>query len=471
MFGCVTWLVGGCERSAPAPEANEAELRQVDRPPNILLITACTFRYDYMSGAGYPRKTTPFLDSLAEKGVFFENAISASSWTQPSVASILTGLTPNVHRMQHPTTQIQGTSDEERTRQLAKRRLHDDVVTIAELLGQAGYATFCRINNVQAGHFFNIPQGFEDGLTVRWWTRRLLEDLSAWLAKREHERPFFAFIMTRDMHKPFKPRYSNYLRFNRSSTVLSEEAYKTYPKELHKRLTALPSSEIAEDIKRDYTDLYAAEMAQLDDVLSRIPDMLKEAGCDDNTVIVVTGDHGETFFEPGRSQSTGHAFDLFEELVHVPLIITGANIPAGRRINHVVRTIDIYPTLAALGRVTVPDVVQGTNLLPFIEGTADTLPALSAFSSFTRKQRMIHAVRNGRYKLFSNGQLYDLQTDPRELKNIAQEYPDIAKRLDDEMTRWLAQEEQLRSKIEAGAMKTLTPEVLEELRSLGYLGD
>ena len=98
--------------------------------PNIVLIIVCTFRYDHLGAAGYPRRTTPFLDSLAEKGAFFENVVAASTWTKPTVSSILTGLTPNVHGMNDyyvPGKNRPGSSKPQRRRVLA-----DGVVTLAE---------------------------------------------------------------------------------------------------------------------------------------------------------------------------------------------------------------------------------------------------------------------------------------------------------------------------------------------------
>ena len=434
--------------------------------PNIVLITLCTFRYTHMGAGGYNRPTTPFLDSLAGGGVFFENAVSASSWTKPSVASILTGLTPNVHGM----TDMSGDREIIGGQYSPKRVLAEEIVTLAECLRDAGYATAARVNNVQAGDFFQMTQGFDDAVTShRMDTAAMLSDLAGWLARIDRGKPFFFFLLTRDAHIPYDPKYEYFQRFNRSPKAISQDEYARYARHLNEeaRNTVEAGKPASQELRRRWIDLYDAELAQLDDALKRIPAILDETGRATNTVIVVIADHGERFFEHGR---IGHAMFLDEPVIHVPLILHGPNIPAGRRIKNVVRSIDLYPTLAALAGGKPPDVLQGCNLLPLVLGDSAGFEPLTAFASF---QGVEHVVRDGPYKFNHkpNGrrELFDLRRDPLELRDVAADQPDVAQRLEQRLAQWLHEEERLRQVVAEAPTRELTPEVIEQLRALGYV--
>jgi len=446
--------------------ANEGSGGKLMRPPNIVLVIVCTFVYDHLTPSGYERETTPFLDSLARRGAYFENAVSASSWTQPTVTSILTGLTPNVHQM----TLYLKTRDVAQRSTTPERLLSDEIVTLAECLKNAGYDTFGRINNVQAGHFFNIPQGFDDGETANGKdTAAFLRDWEDWLRARDSCRPFFALIMTRDPHSIYQPAYETYVRFNRSDGVVAQDDYASYPRSLHGEVGKLVSQGVPEDLQRKYVDLYDGELADLDAALAGIPGILENAGCADDTVLTIIGDHGERFFKHGK---IGHGWHLDEEIVHVPLIMTGPGVAAGRRIKDVVRSIDVYPTLADLAGATPPELLQGRSLRPLMGEKPGELPPASAYATFTRGEVTLKMVRSQSFKLHASGSpfaLYDLAHDPDERQNLLATETDRARSLHHELQRWLAQEEDLRGRIGEGATRELTPEVVEQLRALGYV--
>ncbi|UCG17130.1 MAG: sulfatase [Phycisphaerales bacterium] len=472
----VLLAVAGCERTGegtlPAkPEADAGRTRGEDPRPNILLITVCTFRYDHMSAAGYPRPTTPFLDSLAAGGVFFENAVSSSSWTKPAVASILTGLTPNVHRMtdSYKDEEIRGVGF------TPKRTLSDGVVTLAECLREVGYETGYQNNNIHAGRFFNMTQGFDDAGFHDYQvdTPRMLAEFAAWVRRLDRNKPFFFFLLTRDPHLTYDPHYEYYHKFDRSSPPVARHGYSGFlfaravRTEIQKRLK--DKQPPGREYEQRWIDLYDAELAQLDDVLRAVPVILAEAGRQSNTVIVVTGDHGERFFD-GLTKNIGHSGALDEPVLHVPLLICGPGIPAGRRINRIVRSIDIYPTVAELARADVPDLVQGESLLPFLFGDAEALAPRTAFASYAETR---HAVRDGNFKLhYANGAaqaLYDLQSDPAESLNRLDAESEVAARLERRVLGWLDQERALQEIISEGRAREMTPEVIEQLRSLGYV--
>jgi arylsulfatase A-like enzyme len=382
------------------------------------------------------------------------------------VASLLTGLTPNVHGL----TDMSGDRDIIAGEFTPQRVLADEVVTLAECLKAAGYATACRVNNVQAGEFYNMTQGFDDAVTSHEMDApAMLRDLERWLAGRPADQPIFFFLLSRDAHMPYDPTYEHFVKFDRSERAVPRERYPGYRQWLHSRVKRRLDDRrrVAPQTRQRFVDLYDAELAQLDGALRALPDILERAGRRKRTLIVVTADHGERFFEHGR---VGHAGIPDEAVVKVPLLFAGLDVPAGKRVHPVVRSIDIYPTLAAWVGADAPTVLQGTVLLPMIYGPPDAAEPLTAFASF---MRFHHAVREGKYKLhlWKGGRrtLYDLNADPGERDDVFTEYPDVAQRLDEELMRWLDAEEALRGIVAQGETRALTPEVIEQLRSLGYI--
>jgi arylsulfatase A-like enzyme len=432
----------------------------------MVLVIVCTMVYDHLSAAGYEHGTTPFLDDVASRGAFFENAVSASSWTQPAATSILTGLSPNVHRMvvYHPTGAVARRQVE------PERVLSSHVTTLAECLADAGYDTFSRINNVQAGDFFNIPQGFDDQLTDwRMRTPGMISDLDRWLEERQSDRPFLALLLTRDAHLVYRPSYEHYRRV--SESPVAREAYRGHPRRVYEAVKgSIAAGELPErELRRQFVSLYDGALAQLDADLAELDRLLERRGLTDTTVLAITGDHGERFFERGR---IGHAHWLDEATVHVPLILSGPGVPKGQRYDTVVSTMDLFPTLATMAGATSPAAVQGVDLGPLLRGRPEA--PRSVFASFTRDKTVLHMVRLGPYKLHMDAdgglELYNVAADPLEQENLIRVEPRTAKRLEVELDRWLDREREMRAAIpESTEERVLTPEMIEQLRALGYL--
>jgi arylsulfatase A-like enzyme len=429
--------------------------------PNILVITVCSWRYDENGFAGYSRPTTPFLDSFAKQGVLFESTLGSSSWTKPTVTSMLTGLTPNVHRM---TDYYETPSDDRRT-------LADEVVTIAECLREAGYATFWRSNNVHASDFFNLTQGFDDAVQLQTseQTPLMLTQLAQWLAKLDTKQPFFGFILTADIHTPYLPDYAHYLEFCRSKPVaqpmLRSTAMRLYST-LNRKERA--GNTITESQKQLWIDLYDATLRQLDDVLATVPNLLARAGRGSDTLVIIMGDHGERFFGPHGA--IGHARPFMEEeIVHVPLLMQGPGVPAGLKVTKLTRSIDLYPTLVEIAGATPPDYLQGQSLLPLLKRRAGW-QEVSAFASYNEEA---HMLRSGSYKLHTTtrgiSRLYNLESDRQEVSDLLDKLPKVTTDLMFLLKGWLAEEVELQQKVSGGDAKELSPEVLEQLRALGYI--
>lgn len=461
-------LLAALSACGPAPTAETEGQARVEQP-NLVLVTLCSFRFERLGAAGrYFRPLTPFLDSLAERGVFFESARSAASWTKPSAATLLTGVTPTVHQLDdyYKIADILGGEIG------PKRVMPENLVTLAELFGAAGYRTASRVNNLHAGSFFRVTEGFENELTDNQVeTPEMLRDFEEWLAEIDPGDPFLFFLFTLDAHTPYNPDYEYYLRATRDPRPVSRGEYRAFRQGVYRRVMDILDGDRdwPADLQRDWIDLYDAEILQLDDALSRLPEILERAGVADDTVIVVTADHGERFFEHGR---VDHGWWPDEPVIEIPLLFAGPGIPRGVRVEKVVRSLDVYPTLASLAGVEPPEYVQGIDLVPYFRRPGE-LPRLVAYSQ--GRGGTEYALRRGPYKLRSTtrssaeSRLYDVVADPMETEDVSQELPDVHRELGEELSRWLRSSRDLRREIGRASSRELTPEAVEELKSLGYI--
>ncbi|TAM80119.1 MAG: hypothetical protein EPN47_16640 [Acidobacteria bacterium] len=315
--------------------------------PNIVLITMDTVRADHLSAYGYDRDTTPNLARLAEKGVLFENAISATSWTLPSLAAIFTGLLPHQSGAN------------------AFRPLNAAWKTVESVLGQQGYATAGFNANYYYGESgWGMGDGFgwydDDRTTMLYnlsrtlmgraavqplyqnmgrydaFYRRNAADLNAevfrWLQHRPAG-PFYVYINYFDAHSPYLPPVPYDHRFG----TLPERAVSRWGAKRRLR----PDQPLPAADRQALIDGYDNSLAYLDAQIGKLVRFLEASPAGKNTIILITADHGEAFGEHGVYQ---HGNDLHREEIHVPLIACGAGIPAGKRITLPVAVRQLFAT-------------------------------------------------------------------------------------------------------------------------------
>lgn len=434
-------------------------------PPSIVLVTLCSFRVDRLAAAGHSPGLMPFVDRLAAEGVFFEHAVSASSWTKPSTTSLLTGLTPNVHGLvdYYPLDALeQGAIPNPRV-------LGDQFVTLPEALLAAGYRTGCRVNNLHAGEFFRLTQGCEDTVTRRQArTRDMVADLGGFLRAVPRGQPFFFHLFSRDAHTPYQPGIEDYRRLHGAGGPPTQGELDELRRQTDRAVRALvrKRQEVPPDQVRTWVDLYEAQLPEIDRALAQLPEILAAAGRLDETLLVLTADHGERLLEDG---SLGHGGPLDEAVLRVPLIVWGHGIAGGRRATALVRSIDILPTLLAAAGAPPSEVAQGQNLWPYLHAKAP-LPTISAFSSFNGVD---HALRQGTLKLRltppGRPQLFDLAADPFEKRDLYALRRGEARALEAELARWLAAERELAARLGGSSSRSLDAAAIDELKALGYL--
>lgn len=454
--------------------------------PNILLIVMDAARATSLSCYGYHRPTTPHLERFAEQCVVYEMAISAAGWSLPAHASIFTGLYPSRH----------GAHDQH-------KYLIAEHPTMAEVLRSLGYHTSAFCYNEYIGPATGLARGFEEFNPVvervpsllRTITRKMhsgvarlrgLRDSGAHYTNKQvkaalhrlqaDERPFFMFLHYDEPHAPYLPprKYNRYLPGDVSSREAGQVNQDRWKYFIDPTLMDEQDFEIL-------VALYDAEITYLDSRIAEVLGWLEESDILDHTMVIITADHGENV---GDHQMMGHAYCLYDTLLHVPLIIRyPGRIATPGRIEHQVQTLDLLPTILAMLGDASSDMyrsLQGYDLLSSTRHdytiAEQANPDLNTFhtrfpgADVSRYDRALKMIRTDRYKYIwasdGNHELYDLQTDPDEQRNIVNELPMVAGDLDHRLMEW-------RNSFKAATSLDEVPEfeevVKDRLRALGYL--
>jgi arylsulfatase A-like enzyme len=432
----------------------------------VILITIDTLRADHLGFHGYARETSPFLDSLASKSVVFMGAVSSSSHTAPSHASIFTSLHPVQHRVL-----------------TNGQRLDESFFTISDLFKSHGYETaaFTSVNFLrglgQGFDLFDAPIGQQkEGWRYRA-APKTVDQAIAWLTDPQRSRKIFLWIHLYDVHETQK-RYAakeEYLKRVTANSGGSEwMKYLTenlgYPRNIHKRENILK-----------LIDRYDAQILTVDTEIARLYEKSKSTGMFDNSLWVITSDHGEGL---GNHQYLGHGERIYQEQLRVPLIF---HFPDkrydARKLTPLVRHVDVFPTLLSLLRRPSPKQLiplEGNSLEALMRGEKDSIENASAFSQrrppdegwrsdWEKGEVYCFQTSGYKYIVHTDGEdeFYDLSTDPFELNNLLHPSPErtslknAAKSLFEKFSRQAAAAGPVDQKIDQ--------EYVEELKSLGYL--
>jgi arylsulfatase len=420
--------------AAPAP-TRRAQAKAAGKP-NVILVVVDTLRADAAEWTRQQGGASGFAQ-ISTDGVAFDHTYSQASWTRPSIATILTAEYPSVHGTIHKMD-----------------FLPDSALTLAEVLKAQGYWTSAFTTNINVAPVFNFQQGFDEfhylepsfyfgatdsatrlavykglraareKITSSMWVQNYYQDaavvdrnVQAWLKSHPPE-PFFLFIHYMDPHDPYFELPYDGRGVARVSTPDPAPARAT---ELH--------------------NLYLGEARYLDGYLQRLFDTMRSSGVYDRSIVAVTADHGEEFREHG---GWWHGTALYEEQVHVPLIIKRAHEPEpGRRRSDAARSIDIGPTLVAAAGLPIPDAFQGIDLF---QGTV----AEPLLAEEDLEGNRLTSIHSGEWKLIiANAdnprglpptELFNLSDDPSERSNLAV-------RENDRVSEMLAQLDQMRARI------------------------
>ena len=400
------------------------------------------------------------IDSLAAQGVRFDAAYSASSWTVPSAVTLLTGLHPASHGVEHG---MLGAGKGIRAAALEGQEvIAEEIATLAELLRDAGWATFGVTANGHLDARFGFAQGFDHYRGVEFAGLERVEaalgELRESIAAAD---PFFLWVHLLDPHAPYTPRVE-WIR-------AQSPDFRGIPGQLRAVVVAQHYFDRGVTSTRHpgfpfVSLLYDGEVAHTDAAIGRI---LETAGVTEDDLVVVTADHGEEFLEHGRF---GHGYTLHDESIRVPLVLRlpGAE-HAGRVVAEPVGAVDVLPTLLDALDLPVPETLPGRSAMPLVRGEADPRDVVTQLARF--EPLRAETIRRGRWKLLRHHErgsdaLYDLESDPTEQRDLAASEPEVARELGAALDAALAA--QRAARIEPGRAPISDAE-LEELRALGYV--
>jgi len=421
--------MAACSRQPTTPQARDL---------NVVFVTLDTTRADHLSCyaqesvSKLPRGAkTPHLDTLAARGVRFTHAIAQVPLTLPSHASMFTGTYPEVHQL----------------RDMGGFVLDPKHLTLASMARSAGFQTAAFVGSKAVGRVFGLQQGFDvydDQMTSREEEGKLpgvfperraavtTDRALDWLKQHVRDR-FFLWVHYYDPHEPYEPL----------------EPYKSaYPK-----------------------DPYSGEIAYTDEQVGRLLDFIEQQGLRERTLVIAIGDHGEGLNDHGEQT---HGIFIYDDTQHVPLLVAGPGVPAGKVIAAQVRSIDLLPTVAEFLGLAPNPAAQGVSLWALME-RGQPLPGKGSNYAYIEtlypKTYMnwseLRGMRTDRWKfiLAPRPELYDLERDPGEKENVIERHPAEADHLQKKIWEIIgpaARDQKL----------TFTPvnrETRQELESLGYV--
>jgi len=428
---------------------------QKKKPINVVFLTIDALRPDHLHCYGYERKTSPNIDKVAKEGTIFTQTTCQMPWTTPSIASIMTSKYPQNHGV----LRLFWT-------------LNSSNLTLSEILKENGYRT-CEIVNTRAlTSDTQLNQGFDDYIEIiktprleketadECATRKVIE----WIDKN-HNKPFFLWVHWFLPHRPYQPPPPYNKLYDSEYSEQINGSVKQQAQIFLKKINLT---------KRDLYHmiaLYDGGVNFADAQVGKVLDKLKQLGIEENTLIIISADHGECLYE--HDYYFGHDKVLYESTVKIPLVIKyPRKIPKRKTIDALNESIDIMPTILDILGISLPKDIDGKSLLPLIAGKKEKIreEVFIATSGPLEKGKPKYAIRTKEWKFIFTPQenrkeLYNLLNDPKEKINLAQIEKKQLKILEKKLNKWMRgfPEKFPEEK------DNLAEDIKRNLRSLGYL--
>jgi arylsulfatase A-like enzyme len=470
----ITLRITGGAAGEVALWSNPIVYQPVAEPPCAIVYLIDALAAHHSDLYGHDRATMPRLREEASQGVLFANMFSNSPRTVESVPDLMLSMPTRQHRVSHPSAAAD-----------------PELVTLAEVMRAAGFATASFCTNVNAGPRQNMDQGFDHFFDriAYWWDGDVdrtvpIEDVLAWLGEHR-DRPCMIYIHTAEPHAPYTPpegfagRYDAEYDGRYDGTYDQRRGFRnvTNPRDL-----------------AHVSALYDEEVAYADSRLGKFWDALEGTGFRQRTHLFVISDHGEEFQEHGAWE---HGPNLHRETTRIPFVALGPGFQRGKSVEAPVQLYDLMPTILDLFDLPEPYTLEGDSVLALLQGpsTAEASEPEGAErqgvdwaeraiigSNFTYRDAGVieyFVVGEGRWKLMlgfdrmepatrSRFLLYDLQKDPGEQHNVIAQHPEVAR----ELIGRLIEHHRATAPFKAGALVNrllMDAGQLRELRSLGYV--
>ncbi|MCP4205173.1 MAG: sulfatase [bacterium] len=436
------------------------------RTPNVIVIVVDTLRADHLTQYGYERSTSPALERFTAESSLFSAAYSTSSWTQPSVASLFTGLLPSRHGVVKQSTILPAELD-----------------TLAGLLSEAGWQTAGFSGNLFIGAKTGFDRGFdhfrghEGKVLVYPDIGLMLEQVASWLDEgRQRRQPAFLYFQPMNCHGPYRVPEEHRADLLGSAPSRTSDYNDELMTAILKDGDIAARQRVTDEYLASLTDQYDTAVRYSMDAVSRLLEMLEKEGLYGDSLVILTSDHGEELFD---HDGFGHGYSLFEEVVRVPLWVKLPGQSARAELELPVSLLDILPTIlevAGIGDSVEQMNLDGRSLAPLLMGSrrASGFRGRPITMDTRWKRRAVaSAVRLGRYKLIEiesdySGRsnvslLFDLETDSGEQTDLSAS--------EAEMTGVLSQAlERIRSSTAGQEPETGEADLDREvLKALGYI--
>ncbi|TKJ29876.1 hypothetical protein CEE39_08745 [bacterium (candidate division B38) B3_B38] len=448
--------IGSQRELARGAESKLREIRKDCAAANVLIFVVDAAQPSHMSTYGYHRRTTPNIDEVGKDGTIFLNGYCQAVYTRASIASLMTGLYPDVHDVLHP-----------------ENKLNNNAVTMTEVFQNSGYQTAAFVAVGNASSAFGFQQGFDyfyESFKQETYTARAEDFLPAllpWIEEHRSE-PFFLYVHFREPHSLIDPPSPFIDMFDKDYQGTIDP---------HTDRKRIMSHEI-EMTPRDLYHIiatYDASICYVDSVIGKIIDKLKSHGLYNRTIIIIIADHGEALWEHGFF---GHNIHLYEEISRIPFIIKlpSPAVIEGIKNEALVQTIDLFPTLVDILQLSSPNaVLQGNSLLPLLAGSTNSVNDFLYFRTLWKKPR--YGVRGTVYKyifytLTGEEELYNLRDDPQERTNLmgSKEAIEIENYFRQQLSIWLHKQRSLRRIYSLAEKASAIDEAtLKNLKALGYI--
>ena len=440
----VTWTQMMLRVPPPAAAATSREpVRATQQVRNVLIIILDALRPDYCGCYGNKLGMTPNIDAFAEEAVVFDNAVTSAPYTLASTSTLFSGLLPENHGIR-------------RYRQFFAEELE----TMPEVFQQNGYRTMTLTGHGYISDEHGFSRGFDDVIKLSkpeyWEQKRSTMDEAEMERGIElastAEKPLFIYAHLAPPHEPYNPPPPFNTHFTATPTLEKWKIYAMYHDGL---LTSDdPSIEF-------FRVQYRNNVVYADYLTGKLFEMLKARGLYDNTLIILTADHGEAFMERG---TFGHGMTVADEMIRVPLLVRVPGV-GHRRIAQQVGNIDFYPTLVELMNLQRNDTpLDGRSIAPLLMGGEQ--PPEDFYYSRSDSGNPVFSLRGDRFKYVNRifeRELFDLQADPGETRNVIDKHPALA--------AWLRQRGMLL--VSGYTARTreaeLSEEIEDQLRHLGYI--
>ncbi len=423
--------------------------------PNIVFILIDSLRADHLSCYGYERKTSPTIDKIAEEGIIFENAYSHSAWTKPSVASLFSSLYPYMHTVIN-----------------LENALPKRILTIAEILKNKGYKTyFYNGGNRHLYPRFNLNQGFD-----LYDNSDLGEDLTDKFSSQVNKLRknfFFAYLHYMDVYLPYhKNEYNSLFTSTDKSQIEPGNILMPEIRELTR------NNEITDEGKEYIESLYDGQISYIDFEINELISFFKQLDLLKDTIFIITSDHGEEFWDHNNFE---HGHTLYEEIIHVPLIIYGPELEHSR-ITSKVGLVDLFPSILNMTETKVYGLdLNGISLFPVdkIDSGDSRLPIFSTGTIYgdekycILKDNLKYILNTGEqmgkieltgYSSDFEFEVYNLESDPLEMDNLINVESEAISQLEIELTKYIAVSTPFKSE-----KVYIDKELKEKLKALGYL--